>query len=329
MAAVKDDFISLTDPCVLAVVGPSERYLAMIEGAFKVLVEMPGGGLVISGDARARQKAKAVIVTLADMYDQGVDIAEADVRRLINEPHLTGGKAEKAKTVMPFDQRPNESRNVIVMGRHGAIAAKTAGQAAYIHELATNDLVFALGPAGSGKTFLAVAQGVSLLLKGAVDKLIITRPAVEAGERLGFLPGDLNEKIDPYLTPIWGALDDILGPQLLAKKRETREIEVAPLAYMRGRTLSYAYVIIDEAQNTTRMQMKMILTRLGEGSKMVVTGDPSQIDLPNRGDSGLVHAVHLLDQVEGVGKAELKAEDIVRHELVARIVRAYDNEYKS
>jgi phosphate starvation-inducible PhoH-like protein len=323
MAPVKDDFINLTDPCVLAVVGPSERYLAMIEGAFKVLVEMPGGGLVVSGDARARQKAKAVIVTLADMYDQGVDIAEADVRRLINEPQLTG-KSEKTQTAVPLDQR-----NTIVMGRRGAIAAKTAGQAAYIHELTSNDLVFALGPAGSGKTFLAVAHGVSLLLKGAVDKLIITRPAVEAGERLGFLPGDLNEKIDPYLTPIWGALDDILGPQLLAKKRETREIEVAPLAYMRGRTLSYAYVIIDEAQNTTRMQMKMILTRLGEGSKMVVTGDPSQIDLPNRGDSGLVHAVHLLDKVEGVGKAELKAEDIVRHELVARIVRAYDNEYKS
>ena len=323
MAAVKDDFINLTDPCVMAVVGPSERYLAMIEGAFKVLVEMPGGGLVISGDARARQKAKAVIVTLADMSAQGVDIAEADVRRLINEPQLTG-RSEKTLSAVPLDQR-----NTIVMGRRGAIAAKTAGQAAYIHELASNDLVFALGPAGSGKTFLAVAHGVSLLLKGAVDKLIITRPAVEAGERLGFLPGDLNEKIDPYLTPIWGALDDILGPQLLAKKRETKEIEVAPLAYMRGRTLSYAYVIIDEAQNTTRMQMKMILTRLGEGSKMVVTGDPSQIDLPNRGDSGLVHAVHLLDKVEGVGKAELKAEDIVRHELVARIVRAYDNEFKS
>lgn len=322
MAAVKDDFINLTDPCVLAVVGPSERYLAMIEGAFKVLVEMPGGGLVVSGDARARQKAKAVIVTLADMYDQGVDIAEADVRRLINQPQA--GHNSKEAAVPPVDQR-----NTIVMGRRGAIAAKTAGQAAYLHELASNDLVFALGPAGSGKTFLAVAHGVSLLLKGAVDKLIITRPAVEAGERLGFLPGDLNEKIDPYLTPIWGALEDILGPQLLAKKRETKEIEVAPLAYMRGRTLSYAYVIIDEAQNTTRMQMKMILTRLGEGSKMVVTGDPSQIDLPNRGDSGLVHAVHLLDQVEGVGKAELKAEDIVRHELVARIVRAYDNEYKS
>lgn len=318
MAVTRDDFISLTDPCVLAVVGPSERYLAMIEGAFKVLIEMPGGGLVISGDARARQKAGSLIGALAELYDQGIDITEADVRRLINQP------APRENTTVP-----NDARQTIVMGRRGAIAAKTAGQAAYIKELATNDLVFALGPAGSGKTFLAVAHGVSLLLKGAVDKLIITRPAVEAGERLGFLPGDLNEKIDPYLTPIWGALDDILGAQVLAKKRETKEIEVAPLAYMRGRTLSYAYVIIDEAQNTTRMQMKMILTRLGEGSKMVVTGDPSQVDLPNRSDSGLTHAMHLLGGLKGIGVAELSAEDIVRHELVARIVRAYDNEQKS
>ncbi|MGA9660006.1 MAG: PhoH family protein [Asticcacaulis sp.] len=320
MAAAKEDFISLIDPCVLAVVGPSERYLAMIEGAFKVLVDMPGGGLILKGDARARQKAKAVILAMADLYDQGVTLTEDDVRRLIDSPDARTSQPASAA----FDQR-----QAIVMGRRGAIIAKTAGQAAYIQQLARHDLVFATGPAGSGKTFLAVAHGVSLLLKGAVDKLIITRPAVEAGERLGFLPGDLNEKIDPYLTPIWGALDDILGAQVLAKKRESKEIEVAPLAYMRGRTLSYAFVIIDEAQNTTRMQMKMILTRLGEGSKMVVTGDPSQIDLPNRSDSGLVHATRLLANVDGVGMAELKAEDIVRHELVARIVRAYDNESKS
>lgn len=321
MAPVKDDFISLNEDCVLAVVGPSERYLAMIEGAFKVLVEMPGGGLIVSGDARARQKAKAVIIALADLYDQGIDITEKDVRQIIDHPEST---TESRAAAAPVDQR-----NTIVMGRRGAVAAKTAGQAAYLAELAEKDLVFALGPAGSGKTFLAVAHGVSLLLSRKVDKLIITRPAVEAGERLGFLPGDLNEKIDPYLTPIWGALDDILGAQVLAKKRETKEIEVAPLAYMRGRTLSYAYVIIDEAQNTTKMQMKMILTRLGEGSKMVVTGDPSQIDLPNRADCGLIHAVRLLGKLKGVGTAELTAEDIVRHELVARIVRAYDNEFKT
>ncbi|WP_443748965.1 PhoH family protein [Asticcacaulis solisilvae] len=318
-----EDFISLSDACVLAVAGPSERYLAMIEGAFKVLIEMPGGGLVVSGDARGRQRAKAVVAALSDLYDKGVDITEVDVRHVIEQPQTAAGDGETAVQIAP-----NDSRNTIVMGRRGAIAAKTAGQAAYLRELVEKDLVFALGPAGSGKTFMAVAHGVSLLLSRRVDKLVITRPAVEAGERLGFLPGDLNEKIDPYLTPIWGALDDILGPQVLAKKRETKEIEVAPLAYMRGRTLSYSYVIIDEAQNTTRMQMKMILTRLGEGSKMVVTGDPSQVDLPNRNDSGLTHAMGLLGKLKGVGVAELSADDIVRHELVARIVRAYDNEHR-
>jgi phosphate starvation-inducible PhoH-like protein len=293
----------------------------MIEGAFKVLVEMPGGGMIVSGEPRARAKAKAVLLALAELYDQGVEIGESDVRRLIEQPQTISDEGVTAPL--------NDQRATIVMGRRGAIAAKTAGQAAYLGMLADRDLTFALGPAGSGKTFLAVAYGVSLLLKGSVDKLIITRPAVEAGERLGFLPGDLNEKVDPYLTPIWGALEDILGAQVLAKKRETKEIEVAPLAYMRGRTLSYAYVIIDEAQNTTRMQMKMILTRLGEGSKMVVTGDPSQIDLPNKSDSGLTHAVSLLGKLKGVGSSYLTADDIVRHELVARIVRAYDGENKT
>lgn len=321
MPPVKDDFIALTDACVLAIAGPSERYLAMIEGAFKVLVEMPGGGMIVSGEPRARAKAKAVLLALAELYDQGVELGEADVRRLIEHPQSLTDEGLSAPL--------NDQRATIVMGRRGAIAAKTAGQAAYLNMLADRDLTFALGPAGSGKTFLAVAYGVSLLLKGTVDKLIITRPAVEAGERLGFLPGDLNEKVDPYLTPIWGALEDILGAQVLAKKRETKEIEVAPLAYMRGRTLSYAYVIIDEAQNTTRMQMKMILTRLGEGSKMVVTGDPSQIDLPNKSDSGLTHAVSLLGKLKGVGCSYLTADDIVRHELVARIVRAYDGENKT
>ncbi len=319
MATVKDDFISMSEDCVLAIAGPSERYLAMIEGAYHVLVEMPGGGLVVSGDARARQKAAAVIEALAELYDQGVEIAEADVRRLIGQPQATETKSAGV---------PVDSGNAIVMGRRGAILPKTAGQAAYIAELAAKDLTFALGPAGSGKTFLAVAYGVSMLLKGRVDKLIIARPAVEAGERLGFLPGDLNEKVDPYLTPIWGALDDILGAEVVRKRREKGEIEVAPLAYMRGRTLSFACVIIDEAQNTTKMQMKMVLTRLGEGSKMIVTGDPSQIDLPNRLDCGLVHAVHLLGPLKGVGVSHLTAEDIVRHELVARIVRAYDDETK-
>jgi phosphate starvation-inducible protein PhoH and related proteins len=305
------DTLSLDESAVMAISGPSQRYLALIESAFKVLIETPGGGFALKGDAQARQSARAVLNGLRTLYDSGVVVSEADVRALIQNP---------------FSRSDKGTGGLILVGRKGAVAAKTEGQGAYLKELEKKDLVFALGPAGSGKTFMAVAYGVALLQKKAVDRLIITRPAVEAGEKLGFLPGDLNEKVDPYLAPIWQALDDILGAETLIRRRERKEIEVAPLAYMRGRTLSNAYVIIDEAQNTTRMQMKMVLTRLGEGSKMVVTGDPSQVDLPNRRDSGLVHAVKLLEGVEGVGVSYLTAADIVRHPLVARIVKAYDAE---
>jgi phosphate starvation-inducible PhoH-like protein len=181
-----------------------------------------------------------------------------------------------------------------------------------------------LGPAGTGKTFLAVAHGAGLLLRGEVDRLIVSRPAVEAGERLGFLPGDLTEKVDPYMAPVWEALTDILGAEQLRRRREKGEIEVAPIAFLRGRTLAHAFVIVDEAQNATRLQMKMVLTRLGEGARMVVTGDPSQIDLVNTRDSGLAHAVGLLEGVKGIGVVRFTAEDVVRHPLVERIVRAYD-----
>ena len=179
-------------------------------------------------------------------------------------------------------------------------------------------------PAGTGKTFLAAAYGASLLRRGQVDRLVITRPAVEAGEKLGFLPGDLNEKVDPYLAPIWEALNDILGPDDVRRRRDKGEIEAAPIAFMRGRTLSHAFIIVDEAQNLTRLQMKMVLTRLGEGARMVVTGDPSQIDLLNRRDSGLPHALRILDGVQGVGVLKFEAQDVVRHAMVERIVRAYD-----
>ena len=184
--------------------------------------------------------------------------------------------------------------------------------------------MFGLGPAGTGKTFLAVAYGASLLLRGEVDRLIVTRPAVEAGERLGFLPGDLSEKVDPYLAPIWEALLDLVGAETLRRRRERGEIEVAPIAFMRGRTLSHAFVIVDEAQNTSRLQMKMVLTRLGEGARMAVTGDPSQVDLLNPRDSGLSHAVGILEGVKGVGVARFEASDVVRHPMVERIVKAYD-----
>jgi phosphate starvation-inducible PhoH-like protein len=190
--------------------------------------------------------------------------------------------------------------------------------------MASHPLSFGLGPAGTGKTFLAVAHGAGMLLRGEVDRLIVTRPAVEAGEKLGFLPGDLNEKVDPYMAPVWEALTDIMGADQLRRRREKLEIEVAPIAFMRGRTLAHAFVIVDEAQNCSRLQMKMVLTRLGEGSRMVVTGDPTQIDLLNPRDSGLAHAVSILEGVEGVSVSRFTAADVVRHPLVERIVRAYD-----
>jgi len=209
-------------------------------------------------------------------------------------------------------------------GKRGAIVPKTKAQAAYLDMLGRCELSFGVGPAGTGKTFLAAAYGASLLRRGQVDRLVITRPAVEAGEKLGFLPGDLNEKVDPYLAPIWEALNDILGAEDVQRRRDKGEIEAAPIAFMRGRTLSHAFVIVDEAQNTSRLQMKMVLTRLGEGARMVVTGDPSQIDLLNPRDSGLAHALRILDGVQGVGVLKFEASDVVRHAMVERIVRAYD-----
>jgi phosphate starvation-inducible PhoH-like protein len=192
--------------------------------------------------------------------------------------------------------------------------------------LGRHDVTFGLGPAGTGKTFLAVAHGAGMLLRGDVDRLIVTRPAVEAGEKLGFLPGDLTEKVDPYMAPVWESLIQIMGAEQLRKRREKGEIEVAPIAFMRGRTLSHAFIIVDEAQNTSRLQMKMVLTRMGEGSRMAVTGDPSQIDLVNPRDSGLAHAVAILEGVEGVAVTRFTAADVVRHPMVARIVKAYDED---
>jgi phosphate starvation-inducible PhoH-like protein len=248
------------------------------------------------------------VQAIADRADQGLEINEADVRVAI-------GNARTGRAT---------GENNLPVGRRGQVAPKTATQAKYLQALGKCELVFGLGPAGTGKTFLAVAHGAGLLLRGEVDRLIVSRPAVEAGERLGFLPGDLTEKVDPYMAPVWEALTDILGADQLRRRREKGEIEVAPIAFLRGRTLSHAFVIVDEAQNATRLQMKMVLTRLGEGARMVVTGDPTQIDLVNPGDSGLAHAVKLLEGVKGIGVTRFTAEDVVRHPLVERIVRAYD-----
>ncbi|CAN5182891.1 PhoH family protein [soil metagenome] len=305
----ESEFLPFSDQAVRAVGGPSSRHTALIEDAFSVLIETPGGGLSIAGHAKDRAAARRAVEIIAGRANEGIEVAEADVRVAISAAR---SGAEKGKT------------SILPVGRRGGIAAKTAAQARYLDLLATNDMVFGVGPAGTGKTFLAVAHGAGLLLRGEVDRLIVTRPAVEAGERLGFLPGDLTEKVDPYMAPVWEALTDILGADQLRRRREKGEIEVAPIAFMRGRTLNHAFVIVDEAQNTTRLQLKMVLTRLGEGAKMAITGDPSQVDLVNQKDSGLAHALRILDGVDGVAIARFAAEDIVRHPLVERIVRAYD-----
>ena len=301
----------LSDEAVRAVAGANSRHAALIEDAFGVLLETPGGGVSLSGDAKARGAAKKAVQAIAARADQGLEISEADVRVAIGQARHGGAPAGAGSSPLPI-------------GRRGQVAPKTPTQARYLDDLSRCELVFGLGPAGTGKTFLAVAHGAGLLLRGAVDRLIVSRPAVEAGERLGFLPGDMNEKVDPYMAPVWEALTDILGAEQLRRRREKGEIEVAPIAFLRGRTLSHAFVIVDEAQNASRAQMKMVLTRLGEGARMAVTGDPTQIDLPNPGDSGLAHAVGLLDGVEGIGITRFGSEDVVRHPLVERIVRAYD-----
>ncbi len=301
------EFLPLADDAVRAVAGPSGRHAALIEDAFHVLVETPGGGVSLNGEPEARRWAKRAIESLAGRVASHLEVTPADVRVAIDQARV-GGPAGVAAHA----------------SRRGPAAAKTPAQARYLDAMERHDLVFGLGPAGTGKTFLAVAHGAQLLRAGQVERLVVTRPAVEAGERLGFLPGDLSEKVDPYMAPVWEALTSILGAETFRRRRERGEIEVAPIAFMRGRTLSHAFVIVDEAQNASRLQMKMVLTRLGEGSRMAVTGDPSQVDLLDKADSGLAHAVAILEGVEGVAVARFTNADVVRHPLVGRIVAAYD-----
>jgi phosphate starvation-inducible PhoH-like protein len=305
------EFITLSDDAARAVYGPGGRHAALIEDAFKVLIETPGGGVSLQGDARGRSQARRAIESIAAIVAADAEVTEADVRVAVGE----------ARPAAPGSQ---SQASAGAQTRRGPVSPKTKTQAQYMDMLARHDVTFGLGPAGTGKTFLAVAHGAGMLLRGDVDRLIITRPAVEAGEKLGFLPGDLTEKVDPYMAPVWESLTQIIGTEQLRRRRDKGEIEVAPIAFMRGRTLAHAYVIADEAQNTSRLQMKMVLTRLGEGSRMAVTGDPSQIDLPNPADSGLAHAVSILEGVEGVGVTRFSSEDVVRHPMVARIVKAYD-----
>ena len=294
--------------------GERDQHLDRIERQLGVSVITRGNRLAISGPPSATSAAHLALSQLYHCLKRGQEVDLPAV-----EAAIRLAAAELA------DKSPSLWREDFAFRtRKRRITARSPGQSLYIKALRENELVFGLGPAGTGKTYIAVAAAVDLLMTGQVERVILSRPAVEAGERLGFLPGDLRDKVDPYLRPIFDALNDMLPADQLAKRLASGEIEVAPIAFMRGRTLSRAFVILDEAQNTTPVQMKMFLTRLGEASRMVVTGDPTQVDLPAGTRSGLAEALVTLSGVEGIATIRLTDEDVVRHGLVARIVRAYE-----
>jgi phosphate starvation-inducible protein PhoH and related proteins len=297
--------------------GQYGRNLALIERRLGVVANSRGNQVTLEGPREAREQARRVLENLYGRLKRGDELVQGDVDANIRLALAQGSL---------FDFDPADARGSFeeINLRKRRVRARTAAQDIYVRALKRHALVFATGPAGTGKTWLAVAQAVQLFERKEVDRIILSRPAVEAGERLGFLPGDMREKIDPYLRPIFDALYDLMDARIVERALQTGEIEIAPLAFMRGRTLSNAAVILDEAQNTTSMQMKMMLTRLGENSRMVVTGDPSQVDLPPGQTSGLAEAVRLLEGIEGIGHVAFSAADVIRHELVARIVEAYD-----
>jgi phosphate starvation-inducible protein PhoH and related proteins len=299
--------------------GERDQHLDRIERQLGVSLITRGNRLAISGPASATGAAQLALSQLYHRLKRGQEVDLPAV-----EAAIRLAAAELAdKTVGLWRE------DAVFRTRKRRVTARSPGQSKYMKALRENELVFGLGPAGTGKTYIAVAAAVDLLMTGQVQRVILSRPAVEAGERLGFLPGDLRDKVDPYLRPIFDALNDMLPADQLAKRLGNGEIEVAPIAFMRGRTLSHAFVILDEAQNTTPVQMKMFLTRLGEASRMVVTGDPTQVDLPIGTRSGLIEALETLHGVEGIATVRFTEEDVVRHELVARIVRAYEARERS
>jgi phosphate starvation-inducible PhoH-like protein len=304
----------LPDPAAaLALAGPAEANLRQVEALTGVTLVLRGLDLLLQGRPSQQQRAAAVIDLLRPLWQEGQGVASVDIQTALGalDTGRSGEHAELSDLVLAKSQS----------GR--LLRPRTLRQKAYVQAMEHHDLTLALGPAGTGKTFLATVLAVRMLQERRVERLVLTRPAVEAGERLGFLPGDLQQKVDPYLRPLYDALHTLLGLERTASLLEKGVIEVAPLAYMRGRTLADAFVILDEAQNTTSAQMRMVLTRLGENSRMVVTGDPTQVDLPPGAISGLAEAAQVLAGVEGVAICTLTAADVVRHPLVQRLVTAY------
>ena len=292
--------------------GDHDRHLVRLEQGLGVRMSCRGNRVAIAGDPARVDAAQAALEGLWRRLERGEGVGRGEV-----ETAIRMAEAE-ADPRLPLSDLP------AIRTRRGAVGPRSPGQALYIEALAGAEMVFGVGPAGTGKTYLAVAQAVAMLQAGKVDRIVLSRPAVEAGERLGFLPGDMKEKVDPYLRPLYDALHDMLPGEQVIRRLGNGEIEVAPLAFMRGRTLAHAYVILDEAQNTTAVQMKMFLTRMGEGTRMVITGDLSQIDLPQGVRSGLKDALETLEGVAGISVVRFDKRDVVRHPLVARIVDAYD-----
>ncbi|HEV1999866.1 MAG TPA: PhoH family protein [Xanthobacteraceae bacterium] len=305
----------------MSLFGRHAENLALVERRLGVAAEQRGNHVTIEGPRQACEQARRVLETLYQQVRNGHELTtgevEGAIRQTLSQPSV--GEIERGRPAGNFTE---------LRLRRRPVRARTAGQDRYLRALKTNTLIFATGPAGTGKTWLAVAHAVHLFERREIDRIVISRPAVEAGERLGFLPGDMREKVDPYLRPVYDAFYEMMDRALVERALQSGEIEIAPLAFMRGRTLSNSAVILDEAQNTTSVQMKMFLTRLGEHSRMIVTGDPSQVDLPPGQTSGLAEAVELTAALKDVAHIAFTAKDVVRHELVSRIVTAYDERAK-
>ena len=301
--------------------GEFDRNLAEVEQKLEVQIIRVGNELAIHGAPDSMARAGEVLQALYERLESGKEVQSADIDREIRMGHVIEEEDAPADQLEMFS-----GGKVEIKTRKKLVEPRTEAQKAYVRSLFENELAFGIGPAGTGKTYLAVAVGVNMFIQGHVDRIVLCRPAVEAGERLGFLPGTQEEKVDPYMQPLYDALNDFLPGKQLQKLREEKQIEIAPLAFMRGRTLANAFVVLDEAQNATAMQMKMFLTRLGEGSRMVITGDRSQVDLPRGVNSGLADAERILKHIPAISFNYFTGKDVVRHPLVAAIIEAYEDE---